>query len=236
MSRAGEQRQGVQLPLLITGATAWLLLVAEPDGHGSPGRAAGPPVSPVGWVLMLAAMMSPLLVAPLCHVRDRSFTRRRVRAVALFLTGYGTVWTAAGAGLLALAWVARSSGLDASLVAVAAVAGAVGWQSSPVKQRCLNRAHAHPELAAFGTAAEVDALGFGITHGAWCTGSCWALMALPLVVPAGHLAVMATVTLWLAAERLDRPMPVGWRLRVPRKAVRLALAQARRVVRRPARA
>ena len=44
------------------------------------------------WALMLAAMMSPLLVAPLRHVRDRSFISRRARAMLLFIAGYATVW------------------------------------------------------------------------------------------------------------------------------------------------
>ena len=38
----------------------------------------------VGWALMLVAMMSPTLIAPIRHVIERSFKRRRVRSVTLF--------------------------------------------------------------------------------------------------------------------------------------------------------
>ena len=38
-----------------------------------------------GWALMLAAMMPPIVVAPLRHVRDRSFATRRARAMLLFV-------------------------------------------------------------------------------------------------------------------------------------------------------
>jgi predicted metal-binding membrane protein len=98
---------------------------------------------------------------------------------------------------------------------------------SPVKQRCLNRLHAHPPLAAFGTAADLAALRFGSTHALWCVGSCWALMLLPLLIGYGHLGVMCAVALWLAAERLDDPQPLRWRLRGPGKVVRLVVAHLR---------
>jgi predicted metal-binding membrane protein len=101
------------------------------------------------------------------------------------------------------------------------------WQCSPLKQRCLNRGHAHPELAAFGVTADFDALRFGITHGVWCAGSCWALMLWPELFPVGHVTAMAVVTLWLLAERLDRPTPPRWRLRTTSKALRLVIAQTR---------
>src|SRR5260370_6431441 len=40
-----------------------------------------------GWALMVAAMMAPLVIAPLLHVHDRSFARRRVRPILLFVAG-----------------------------------------------------------------------------------------------------------------------------------------------------
>jgi len=102
---------------------------------------------------------------------------------------------------------------------------AVIWQSSPIKQRCLNRNHAHTELAAFGWAADLDALRFGWRHGVWCFGSCWALMLLPMLISRGHIAAMAAVTLWLFAERLERPTPPQWRWHGPDKALRIVIAQ-----------
>jgi predicted metal-binding membrane protein len=59
-----------------------------------------------GWALMLAAMMLPLVVAQLRHVRERSFARRRARAMLLFVLGYLAVWTAAGMVLQVAALVA----------------------------------------------------------------------------------------------------------------------------------
>jgi len=178
-----------------------------------------------GWALMLAAMMLPLLTAPVRHVHDRSFARRRGRAIALFIGGYAAAWMGAGAVLLALAAAARPLAHGSPLPLAAATIVALVWQASPVKQRCLNRCHAQPELAAFGLAAEVGALRFGLTHGAWCVGSCWALMLLPLLVARGHVAAMAAVTLLMIAERLERATPPRWRWRVPGKAARLLAAR-----------
>ena len=62
---------------------------AMPDGSLDMLLASNPPASlALGWALMLAAMMAPVLIAPVRHVRDRSFARRRTRSIGLFVAGY----------------------------------------------------------------------------------------------------------------------------------------------------
>ena len=225
MTPAARDRWQVRAPVLFLSAAGWILLAVAPGGATfahclveMPSMI--PPASLAsGWALMLAAMMAPLLIAPVRHVRDRSFAHRRARAIALFVAGYGAVWMAAGALLLAIAWAIRFALLAALLATL--------WQCSPWKQVCLNRGHAHAELAAFAPAADWDALRFGLAHGVWCAGSCWALMLVPLLVSRGHLAAMAAVSVWLYAERLDRPMMPRWHLRLPAKAARILAANAR---------
>src|SRR5207302_4436620 len=136
--------------------------------------------------------------APVRHVRLRSFTHRRARSTVLFVAGYAAIWIAAGGVLLAIELAVKLLAAQSYLPVGGVVLIASVWQVSPIKQRCLNRCHAHTELAAFGAAADLDALRFGLAHGVWCVGSCWALMLLPLVVSGGHIAVMAGVSLWLA--------------------------------------
>jgi predicted metal-binding membrane protein len=179
------------------------------------------------WALMVAAMMSPLVVAPLRHVRDRSFAKRRGRAAALFVGGYASAWMAAGAGLLAVALVARLAAPAPLVCLGAAAALALAWQVSPAKQWCLNRCHRRPPLAAFGAAADRDAFVFGLTNGAACAGACWALMLLPLLAGPGHVWAMIAVALFVFAERLESPGPLGWRWRGAGKALRIIAAQAR---------
>jgi predicted metal-binding membrane protein len=131
---------------------------------------------------------------------------------------------AAGAVLTALAALLAPVSFVPALVAAAI---ATAWQFSPLKQRALNRCHAHRALAAFGRAADFDALRFGWTHGVWCVCSCWAMMLLPLLMPCGHLAAMAFVSLWMLAERFEGPVAPRWRLRAPVTAARIVIAQVR---------
>jgi predicted metal-binding membrane protein len=179
------------------------------------------------WALMVVAMMSPLVIAPLRHVRDRSFAKRRARTMLLCVAGYLSVWMMAGLALqvvaLAVLWAA-----SAPLVCLGlAAATAMWWQVSPAKQWSLNRCHRQPHLAAFGAAADRDAFNFGLTNGASCAGACWALMLLTLFAGPGHVLAMITVTLFVFAERLESPAPLVWRWRGAGKALRIAAAQTR---------
>ena len=246
MTPAARERWLARIPLLLISASAWVLLLLYPDTmtlHAicSMATMEHPPPSltsmfaldtsasmAAGWFLMLAAMMAPTLTAPVCHVRDRSFARRRPRAIALFAAGYIVVWMISGVLLSLLVLGLRTIIPNpAGVLAVIALAAFV-WQISPMKQRSLNRCHAHPALSAFGLAADIDALRLGLKHAIWCVASCWALMLLPMLLPSAHLAAMALITFWILAERLDTPSPPRWRWHGPgRTAFRLALAQAK---------
>ncbi len=246
MTPAARERARVRAPLLTISAGAWTLLALAPSSMAMPVYcsaatlgtmptlssvgallARNPPTSlAAGWALMLAAMMAPTLLAPVRHLRDRSFARRRLRAIVLFAVAYAGIWMAAGVTLLELA-IVMPLVVPAPLTLVPAAALALIWQFSPAKQRCLNRCHAFPALAAFGMAADLDALRFGLRQGMWCVGSCWALMLLPMLVFDWHFVAMVLVALWVFAERFDKPAPPRWRFRAPLKAVRVALLQAR---------
>lgn len=243
VSPEARRRRRVRTPVLAVTALAWVALsltTAFPSGAGhdahshhshqtespAPDTFAGTlPTFLAGWPVMLTAMMAPLLIPALRHVYARSLPRRRQRAVALLIAAYAATWTAGGLILYAVAVVLRETSRQAS-VAVAIFAVLL-WQVSPLKQRCLNRHHAHPPIAAFGRAADVDVLRFGGVHALWCLGSCWALMLLPLLAGGGHLAVMAAVTLWVWAEAFATPAAPGWRLRLPVDAARILAATVR---------
>lgn len=181
----------------------------------------------MGWAVMLVAMMAPVLIAPICHIRLRSFRSRRTRSVALFVSAYAAVWMALGFALpiisLAASWIVLQSYLPAAVVAIVALT----WQTSPIKQRCLNACNAHAELAAFGAAADYSVIRFGLTHAICCAGSCWALMLFPMLLSWGHLPAMAVITLLISAERLEPPAVVCWRWRGLGRVARIAIAQAR---------
>ena len=188
----------------------------------------------IGWALMLTAMMAPLLIPALRHVRARSLRSRRWRAMSLVTVAHAAVWTAGGIVLLAVASLLRSVTGQPGLALLLGVDAALAWQLSPLKQHCLNRHCAHPPISSFGSAADRDALRFGGTHAAWCLGSCWALMLVSLLAPAWHVAVMLVVSVWMWVEPLDRPERPTWRVRLPLRFLRIAGATVRSLPQRGA--
>jgi len=203
----------VRNAVLLLSSVAWIVLLVDPGsitrlahcptvdsgGMPPPGSfrmllAINPPASlAAGWAVMLVAMMSPVLIAPICHIRLRSFAHRRVRSVVLFVSAYSAVWMVVGCVLFAIELAVKAytpqSSLPLSIVAIVALV----WQLSPGKQRCLNACHSHTELAAFGASADFAALRFGLAHGIWCAASCAALMLLPMLSSRG------TSSPWLAS-------------------------------------
>jgi predicted metal-binding membrane protein len=179
--------------------------------------------SMLGWAVMVVAMMLPLAIPPLWHVRARSFASRQARSTLLFVTGFIAVWMLAGVVLEMAAWLLRWA-VPASVAIGLGIALALAWQVSPAKQWCLNRCHQRPPLAAFGIDADLDAISFGVTHGAACAGACWALMLPILLMTEGEGLAMAAVALFIFAERLERPAPLAWRWRGGGKALRILAA------------
>lgn len=245
MTLSVQERGRVFTTTLLLSAVTWTMLLVNPGSilgltHCAVTNSGASPASfkmllamnpasalAAGWSLMLVAMMSPTLIAPILHILERSFKRRRFRSVTLFVVGYGAIWMAAGGVLLGAELVLSLLAPHSYLPAVGVGVIAWVWQCAPIKQRCLNRGHNHTELAAFGLAADLDALRFGISHGVWCAGSCWALMLFPMLLPRGHSAAMVAVTILMISERLDRPRPLGWRPRGPGKLMRIVIAQTR---------
>jgi predicted metal-binding membrane protein len=247
MSNELRELARVRNSVLLLSAAAWTLLLLDPggitrvahcpamDSGGMPASgsfrmvlAMNPPAFlAASWAVMLAAMMSPVLIAPVCHIRLRSFAYRRARSVAMFATAYSAIWMTLGCVLLAIELAVRMYTPQSNLPLVVVAIIALVWQVSPGKQRCLNACHAHTELAAFGASADFAVLRFGLSHGMWCAASCGALMLLPMLSSRGHLIAMAAVAILIVSERLEPPMTPCWRWRGLGKVTRMALAQAR---------
>jgi predicted metal-binding membrane protein len=225
----------------LTIAGAWLLLLLQDRGLFLPEFCAMTVLTPAaalaslelvlalnppeklaaGWAVMLAAMMTPLMLVPLRHIRDTSLPRRRLELMTLFIGTYVATWMAAGAVLLTFVLLLRLAVPWPWMVLSLALLMTFAWNASPARQRCLNLRHTQPPLPAFGASASVAALEFGVAQGFWCVGACWGLMMLPLVVPHGHLPAMAVVALWQVAEHIEPPEPPSWKWRWPRRAVRM---------------
>lgn len=240
ISQQVRERLWVAAPLALTSGLAWLLLALASSSLAVPALCSSALlwsvptpatfgfffayVSPLdlalSWAVMICAMMLPTLADTIGHVRARSFLHARFRLEAMVISGYFSVWLLSGALFLTIALTSRLSAPGGALFALSCVM-ALLWQVSPWKQRVLNRCHRHPILSAFAPAAHRDAFWLGMTNGASCLASCWALMLAALLVPTHHFTVMALVALFIWAERIDAPRPPAWQLRAPNRAIRL---------------
>lgn len=130
------------------------------------------------WGIMVAAMMAPLLAAPL--------SAGRWRDGLAFVGIYFTLWLIAGVGVMVFA-LALSLLPGAPLAYGLLIAGL--WQITALKQRSLRRCHAH---------GRAGAVGFTLA----CIGACWTWMLLPLLVPDRmHFIAMLAAALLMTAER-----------------------------------
>lgn len=165
------------------------------------------------WLLMSVAMMGPVALAGIRHTGLNSFRWRRQRAMAEFGLGYLGVWVLFGSlALTAEALIADVPG-PARLSVVLAAAAA--WQLSPLKRRFLRDCHRSVPLPLRGWRAERGALLFGLRNGSSCLGTCWCMMLVMVVAPAGHL-------LWTVA--LGALVTVEGFAQRPRRVTRLAAA------------
>jgi predicted metal-binding membrane protein len=164
------------------------------------------------WASMLLAMMPPLLVMPLMYVWRSSLPRRRVRAVACFVFGYGLVWMAVGPiliGLVLFLFLSRAMG-DSALAG--AVLLAVVWSASPWQRAALNHSHRLTRIGLFGWAADRDSAIFGARHATLCVASCWAWMLVPLTAGRWHILAMIFAGGVMLLQRLAAPDLPRWRL------------------------
>jgi len=212
------RRGGLRGPVLVA-LGAWLLL-AYLEGRGQGARcggghhhaaAGGGPCASLGlidWLLMVAAMMTPLLVPIINHVWRSSLARRRFDSLLALGLGYGACWAAAGAVLIPAAAALGQGWPTAAAIAAASVA----WSCSPIAQYARNRCHRVRGIHPFGWAADRDSLAQGAMAGGPCVLACWPWMLVPMSVPVGHAGVTLAVTLFLFLERLGEPRKPAWRV------------------------
>ena len=180
-----------ELPAAAVAAGAWVLLVAHaqhPHGSWEPYFA-----SLAGWMVMAVAMMVPGALADVRIIALASMWRRRQRTIVLFLGSYVCVWI--GFGAVAIGVAAEASA--GALLALAAV-----WELTAWKWRAVRRCHLIEVLPPHGAKADAACAREGLRYGWRCVVSCWPLMLT--MAAAGHQAValMALLTVVVAAEKI----------------------------------
>lgn len=203
--------------LLACAGAAWLLTLRQAGSMGMGGVAmmdAG--IFLVTWVVMMVAMMFPS-VAPMVLVHA-SVVRSRgggTLPTVAFVAGYLLMWTAAGLIPLAAIQILGSSiampfsgwlpRLGGAVVLLAGV-----YQFTPLKNACLRACRSPLGFLMThdfggGTPAAARA---GMSHGLYCLGCCWALMAVLAVLGLMNVA-------WMAAFAVVFFLEKNWRYGVP---------------------
>lgn len=166
------------------------------------------------WLAMMVAMMLPSSLPMLLLYRGVARFREEPHADALvwvMASAYFLIWTLFGLGayvvgvLIANAamqsvWVSQTIPVAAGAALV--VAGV--YQLTPWKAACLT--HCRNPLTLVSQHAHDrgwrGAARLGVHHGVYCTGCCWALMLMQLVLGVMNLAAMVVVAVFIALEKL----------------------------------
>jgi predicted metal-binding membrane protein len=217
--------------VVLTVAAAWAYLLGssgisgpEMDGMEMPGPAPESWSWREGvllfgmWAVMMVAMMLPS-AAPMILLFSRIGVTRSERggkpvSVLLFALGYLLVWWAFSALAALVQWQLHSAAaLSADMRAASPVAAGVllivagVYQWLPSKQGCLRQCRSpFGFLATSWREGHRGAVVMGVTHGTFCLGCCWMLMALLFAAGVMNLVWVAAISGLVLVEKL---MPGG---------------------------
>lgn len=165
------------------------------------------------WWVMMAAMMLPS-AAPAILIFAKISRTRRARAepfapAGAFAAGYLLVWGAFSFAATLLQWALERIGLidmmmeSVSVGLSAAILIAAGiWQFTPLKRACLVHCRSPLHFVIHGFRPGVGgALRMGMTHGLYCVGCCWFLMALLFYGGVMNLWWIAGLALYVLVEK-----------------------------------
>jgi predicted metal-binding membrane protein len=224
-----HERAVVLLALAGVTAIAWLyLFIARQDMDMSmpamsdmPGMRdmampfAAPWVFAMWWVMMLGMMLPS--AAPMILTFAALQRRKRERAqpyvpTAMFVAGYLVVWGVFSLAATAAQWALQQGALLSPMLALTSpLAGGVLfilagiYQLTPLKNACLHQCRSpfafvlnHWRDGRYG------ALHMGASHGLYCLGCCWVLMALLFAVGVMNLVGVAAIAALVFVEKLLR--------------------------------
>jgi predicted metal-binding membrane protein len=191
----------------MTGASAWMMTVVWDARHLA--------LLWAMWAVMMAGMMLPsaspmLLLYGGVARRSATGASAASRQIYALAAGYLIVWALYSVGATALQRLLAkllfvSSMMEASTPVVGAtlllIAGA--YQLTPMKHACLRTCQSPLGfLMSHWRTGLSGAFRMGVEHGALCVGCCWALMLLLFAGGVMNLAVIASLTAFVAFEKL----------------------------------
>jgi len=179
------------------------------------------------WAVMMVGMMAPS-AAPMILIYARLGRQGRsagkpLAATGWFAAGYFLAWIGFSLATTLVQWVLqREALLDPRMASASNMLGAIVliaagiYQWTPLKEVCLT--HCQTPIGFLmrhgGFRGDVrGCLRLGLSHGAYCVGCCWVLMALLFVVGVMNLLWIALLALLVLLEKLT-----PWGRRIARAA------------------
>jgi predicted metal-binding membrane protein len=170
------------------------------------------------WAVMMLGMMvpsaTPMALVYAAVARKAQRQGGGVAPTFVFVAGYVAVWTLFSLAATLAQWgLERLALLSPMMVSTSPVLGgalllAAGiYQWTPAKDTCLRhcRSPAH-FFASHWRPGLVGALRLGVSHGAFCLGCCWLLMALLFFGGVMNLLWIAAITAFVLLEKV---LPFG---------------------------
>jgi predicted metal-binding membrane protein len=166
------------------------------------------------WAAMMAGMMLPTLAPSLLLFARAARTRQGIRnpsaRIYAMAAGYVLVWAVFSVGATALQrLLAERSILTMMMepsqpIAAATLLFIAGlYQWTPMKDACLAMCRSPIAMLTQGWREGVTgAFQMGVANGLYCLGCCWALMLLLFAGGVMNLAVILSLTAWVAIEKL----------------------------------
>jgi predicted metal-binding membrane protein len=166
------------------------------------------------WIVMMVAMMTPSaapMVLMFATVNEKRRSEQRPYApAAFFLGGYLFVWSVFSIAATGVQWLLHSLALLSPMMTTSSpylgaciLFAAAVFQLTPLKTSCL--AHCRSPLGFLLTDWRPGSKGaflMGVHHGGYCTGCCWALMALLFVAGVMNLLWVALLSVFVLAEKM----------------------------------
>src|SRR2546430_8542265 len=166
------------------------------------------------WVIMMIAMMLPsalpMILTFAAVARNRQRLGRPYVPMSIFVLGYVVIWCVFSA-LAAVGqwWLHPHSLLSSSMMSTSEwlggtlLLGAGIFQFTPLKHACLTHCRGPLEfIMTRWREGSGGAFRMGLEHGAFCTGSCWALMALLFVAGVMNIFWIAALSLLVCLEKM----------------------------------
>jgi len=176
------------------------------------------------WIMMIAMMLPSAAPMILLHAKvtrtspDASSAQASLLPVAFFTLGYLMAWAAFSAIATALQWAFENIGVLSPMMMnstnqlfaglILLFAGA--YQLTPLKQACLKHCRGPIGfLLQHWRPGSAGAFQMGVSHGAYCLGCCWGLMAILFFGGIMNLYWIIGLALMILVEKT---VPVGPKL------------------------